>query len=61
MSFGDLFDGGGGSAAGVQYPYGVFASSPALSLAAVRTSTYAPARRVQWLRGAGRVSSPAVE
>ncbi|KAK3141763.1 hypothetical protein QOZ80_4BG0338020 [Eleusine coracana subsp. coracana] len=35
MSFGGLFDGGGPAAAGgVQYPYsGVFASSPALSLA----------------------------
>ncbi|KAJ1272467.1 hypothetical protein BS78_06G203700 [Paspalum vaginatum] len=32
MNFGDLFD-GGGAAAGMQYPYGVFASSPALSLA----------------------------
>ncbi|XP_062185087.1 homeobox-leucine zipper protein ROC4-like [Phragmites australis] len=32
MSFGDLFD-GGGAAAGMQYPYGAFASSPALSLA----------------------------
>jgi hypothetical protein len=40
MSFGDLLD-GGASAAGMQYPYGVFASSPALSLAVVRT-TYAP-------------------
>ncbi|XP_066348140.1 homeobox-leucine zipper protein ROC5-like isoform X2 [Miscanthus floridulus] len=34
MSFGDLLD-GGASAAGMQYPYGVFASSPALSLAVV--------------------------
>ncbi|CAD6262650.1 unnamed protein product [Miscanthus lutarioriparius] len=34
MSFGDLLD-GGASASGMQYPYGVFASSPALSLAVV--------------------------
>ena len=36
MSFGGLFD-GGGDAAGMQCPYGVSASSPALSLARVRT------------------------
>lgn len=47
MSFGGLFDGGGAATAGVQYTYaagagsGVFASSPALSLAMVRAAPFA--------------------
>lgn len=53
MSFGDLD--GGGSAAGLQYPYGAFASSPVLSLTVVRT-THAHARHFLWLGDAGRIS-----